>query len=115
MLFWRDLVGEIRRAREPRVVVSSEFFSLASPKVIERIVRDLDRERLHVMVTLRPLGRILPSQWQQNVQGGMTKTYETGSDRCSATSRAGHATRSGSSIVTTSSSSAGPPCSAPSE
>ena len=76
MLFWRDLVGEIRRAREPRVVVSSEFFSLASPEVIERIVRDLDRERLHVLVTLRPLGRILPSQWQQNVQGGMTKTYE---------------------------------------
>jgi hypothetical protein len=76
MRYWRDLVGEARRAREPRVVVSSEFFSWATPEVIERIARDLDRDRLHVVVTLRPLGRILPSQWQQNVQAGATQTYE---------------------------------------
>ena len=76
MLYWRDLLGEFRRAKEARVVLSSEFFSLASPEVIERIALDLDRERLHVLVTLRPLGRILPSQWQQNVQGGMTQAYE---------------------------------------
>ena len=77
MRYWRDLLGEARRAREPRVVVSSEFFSWATPEVIERIARDLDRDRLHVVVTLRPLGRILPSQWQQNVQAGVTQTYET--------------------------------------
>jgi hypothetical protein len=76
MLFWNDLVREIRRAGEPRVVVSSEFFSWASPEAIDRIARDLDKERLHVVVTLRPLGRILPSQWQQNVQAGMTQAYE---------------------------------------
>ena len=76
MLFWNDLVGEVRRAGEPRVIVSSEFFSWATPEAIERIARDLDRQRLHVVVTLRPLGRILPSQWQQNVQAGMTQAYE---------------------------------------
>jgi hypothetical protein len=76
MLFWNDLVGEVRRAGEPRVVVSSEFFSWANPEAIDRIVRDLDRERLHVVVTLRPLGRILPSQWQQNIQAGGTQAYE---------------------------------------
>ena len=76
MRYWRDLVAEFRRAREPRVVVSSEFFAWAKPDVIERIVSDLDRERLHVVVTLRPLARILPSQWQQNVQAGMVLAYE---------------------------------------
>ena len=29
-----------------------------------------------MVVTLRPLGRILPSQWQQNVQAGMTQAYD---------------------------------------
>lgn len=76
MLHWNDLVGEVRRAREPRVVLSSEFFSWATAEVIERISRDLDGDRLHAVVTLRPLGRILPSQWQQNVQAGMTQAYE---------------------------------------
>jgi hypothetical protein len=76
MRYWRDLVSEFRRARESRVVVSSEFFAWAKPDVIERIASDLDRDRLHVVVTLRPLGRILPSQWQQNVQAGMVLAYE---------------------------------------
>ncbi len=74
--YWRDLVGEFRRAREPRVVVSSEFFSWATPDIIQRIVNDLDRDRLHIVVTLRPLGKILPSQWQQNVQAGAHLGYE---------------------------------------
>jgi hypothetical protein len=73
--FWRDLVGEFRHAREPLTVVSSEFFAWARPPVIDRIAGDLGRDRLHVVVTLRPLGRILPSQWQQNVQAGMLLGY----------------------------------------
>jgi hypothetical protein len=76
MRYWRDLVAEFRRAREPRVVVSSEFFAWAKPDVIARIASDLDGARLHVVVTLRPLARILPSQWQQNVQAGMVLAYE---------------------------------------
>ncbi len=77
MRYWRDLVGEFRRAKEPRVVLSSELFAWATPEVIERVARDLDASRLHVVVTLRPLGRILPSQWQQNVQAGFKRPYET--------------------------------------
>jgi len=76
MLFWDDLVREFRLAKQQRVVISSEFFAWAKPDVIERIAADLDRERIHVVVTLRPLGRILPSQWQQNVQAGMVLSYE---------------------------------------
>ena len=74
---WRSLVREIRSAREPRVVVSSEFFAWAKPDAIRGIVEDLDRARVHVAVTLRPLGRIMPSHWQQNVQAGSLASFES--------------------------------------
>ncbi|HYO41958.1 MAG TPA: hypothetical protein VES19_02060 [Candidatus Limnocylindrales bacterium] len=72
---WRDLVGEVRRASEPRAVLSGERFAWATPDVIERVANDLDAGRLHVAVTLRPLGRILPSQWQQSVLAGLRMSY----------------------------------------
>jgi hypothetical protein len=73
---WHDLVREIQRARESRVVVSSEFFAWADEDQIRRIVDDLERERLHVVVTLRPLLRVMPSMWQQNIQQGTATTFE---------------------------------------
>jgi hypothetical protein len=74
---WNRLVHEIRQAREPRVVVSSETFSGAQPDVVRRIVRDLDPARIHVVITLRPLAAILPSQWQQFVQDGITASFDS--------------------------------------
>ncbi|MCI0585015.1 MAG: hypothetical protein L0227_19335, partial [Chloroflexi bacterium] len=75
---WKELVSEIRSAREARVLLSSEFFADAEPDAISRIVRDLDLApgRLHVVVTLRPLAAILPSQWQQYVQSFMPLAYD---------------------------------------
>ncbi len=73
---WRALVRDVTAAREPRVVVSSEFFAWAEPDVIRRIVVDLDPARVHVAVTLRPLSRILPSHWQQNVQAGAVGSFD---------------------------------------
>jgi hypothetical protein len=75
MWTWRLLVREVRRAREPRVVISSEFFADAQPDAVRTIVKDLDPTRVHIAVTLRPLAKILPSQWQQFVQGGMRASY----------------------------------------
>jgi hypothetical protein len=73
---WRRLAGEIRGALEPRVVVSSEFFAWATEAAIERIADDVGHDRLHVAVTLRPLARIIPSMWQQNVQAGTVATLD---------------------------------------
>ena len=73
---WTSLLGEVRGATEPRVVLSSEFFADAPPEAISRIVADLDRARVQVVVTLRPLARILASQWQQHVQGGMQQPFD---------------------------------------
>jgi hypothetical protein len=73
---WRDLVDDVKAARGKRVLVSSEFFSDAKPDVIERVVEGLGGPKVHVIVTLRPLAKIMPSQWQQYVQNGLRKRYD---------------------------------------
>ena len=70
MADWDSLVREIAGAHDQRVVVSSEFLAQASDAVASRVVRDLGGPRVHVVVTLRPLTKILPSQWQQYLQNG---------------------------------------------
>ncbi len=73
---WRQLVHDVDRAPEPRVVISSEFFAHADDAAVRRIVEELDPSRLHVVVTLRPLARIIPSMWQQNVQAGKRQSLD---------------------------------------
>ena len=73
---WRALVDEARGAADARVVISSEWLSEATAAAIPRIVDDLGSDRVHVVVTLRPLPSILPSQWQQYVQGGVRLSYD---------------------------------------
>jgi hypothetical protein len=73
---WEDLVREVEGAREARVVISSEGFADADEAGIRTVIAELGGDRVHVLVTLRPLASILPSQWQQYVQGGMTLAYE---------------------------------------
>ena len=73
---WRDLVREVEGAGSKRVVISSEGFADADDEGIRTVVSDLGADRLHVVVTLRPLASILPSQWQQYVQSGLTLAYD---------------------------------------
>lgn len=68
---WEGLLRDVRAAGDMRVLISSEFFADAEPPAMKRVVDDLGRERLHVVVTLRPLDRIIPSQWQQYVQSNL--------------------------------------------
>lgn len=73
---WRQLVEDVADAREPRVVVSSEFFAHADDEAARHVIDDLGRGRVHVVVTLRPLARIIPSMWQQNVQAGIQPSFD---------------------------------------
>ncbi|HST80155.1 MAG TPA: hypothetical protein VLL08_00300 [Kineosporiaceae bacterium] len=72
---WRRLVARARAA-SGTVVVSSEFLCEADPLAIERIVEDLGSDDLRVVVTLRPLSKILPSAWQQYLKSGHALPYE---------------------------------------
>jgi len=65
---WERLVRETRRNSRARVVISSECFDVATDEVAQRIADDLGRDRLHVLVTVRPLAKILPSTWQEQIR-----------------------------------------------
>lgn len=66
-----------RVAEHPgRVVISSEFFCEAPEDVAKDVVASLGGRRVHVVVTLRNLGRLLPSSWQQYLKYGLTTHYE---------------------------------------
>jgi hypothetical protein len=69
---WERLLAKARSTKADRVIFSSEFFADGKPDGIRKIVDELDPTRVHVVVTLRPLAKILPSQWQQWVQNQWT-------------------------------------------
>ncbi|MEU9392689.1 hypothetical protein AB0D86_22145 [Streptomyces sp. NPDC048324] len=74
---WTTLVKQVEATGRRTSVVSSEFFADAEDEAtVARIVRQLGGDRVHVLVTLRPLARIMPSQWQQYVQNGLRMGYE---------------------------------------
>jgi hypothetical protein len=75
MAYWDRLVQSIRAAGDQRVVISSEFFADGDDEAARRVVADLGGPRVHVVVTLRPLYRVMPSQWQQFVQNGFCTPY----------------------------------------
>lgn len=73
---WDGLLEEIRAADARHVVLSSEFFSGADEDRARAIIEDLGADRTHVVVTLRPLVRILASQWQQYIQNRIVVEYD---------------------------------------
>jgi len=73
--YWDNLVRDVRAADGRRAVLSSEFFAEADDATARRVIADLGGARVHVVVTLRSLTRILPSQWQQYLQNGFHFRY----------------------------------------
>lgn len=74
---WRRLVDAVHATGDRTSLISSEFFADApDDATVARIVDELGRDRVHVLVTLRPLAKIMPSQWQQYVQNGLRMGYE---------------------------------------
>ncbi|MEV6766798.1 hypothetical protein AB0N16_40475 [Streptomyces sp. NPDC051105] len=74
---WTRLLKQVEATGSRTSVVSSEFFADApDDETVARIVEQLGGDRVHVLVTLRPIARIMPSQWQQYVQNGLRMGYE---------------------------------------
>ena len=69
---WEDQVARVRGSTATRVIVSGEEFSFCEQKEIRTLLRDLEKERVHVVVTVRPLAKVLPSQWQLDLRGSFT-------------------------------------------
>jgi hypothetical protein len=73
---WARLVEQVTAAAGTRVIVSSEHLSDADAETAGRAVRELGGARVHVVVTLRPLGKVMSSQWQQYVKYQSTISYD---------------------------------------
>ncbi|MGW8066103.1 hypothetical protein ACVV2G_28460 [Streptomyces ziwulingensis] len=73
---WDAFCAEVAEAGDRRVAISSEFFSQADAEAARNVVKGLGGTDVHVVVTLRPLHRILPSHWQQYVKHGLCESYE---------------------------------------
>lgn len=74
---WDRLVRQVADTPDGRVVVSSEFFSNADDRGAHEIASGLGRSSIHVVVTLRGLLKVLPSNWQQNVRSDQLRmSYE---------------------------------------
>lgn len=74
---WDELVQEVTETTAARVVISSEFFCEADAEHAASILDRLGRHRSEVVITLRPLSRILASQWQQYVQNRVDISYSS--------------------------------------
>lgn len=66
---WNAVCVDVR-GHPDRVVISGENAAVASPVIARRIVADLGGDRVHVVVTVRPLEVLLASHWQQDVKLG---------------------------------------------
>lgn len=73
---WRRLVDETR-AWSGDVLISHEHFSDSSAEAAAAALADLAgaADEVHLVVTVRDLGRVLPSAWQQRVKQGARQPY----------------------------------------
>ena len=70
-----DLASQVRDW-PGRVVLSSEFWCEANAEQASSVVEALGRQRVQVVITVRNLGEVLPSSWQQYLKYGMTTSYD---------------------------------------
>ncbi|WP_439938716.1 hypothetical protein ACS3YM_03640 [Nocardia sp. N13] len=73
---WSRLVDE-SRDWPGDVLISNEHFSDSPPEAVAAALADLASaaDEVHVMLTARDLGRVLPSAWQQRVKMGARQPY----------------------------------------
>ena len=73
---WKKMLKEAEY--DGRTIISSEFLDDISPEICARVIDDLGGpQRVSVVVTLRSIGAILPSAWQQGLKAGVTTPYNS--------------------------------------
>jgi hypothetical protein len=71
----RRMFSLIRSSKQD-VVISSEFLSELTPDKIQRLVSSIGDKDLRVIITVRPVAKILPSAYQQEVKNGSKLSYD---------------------------------------
>lgn len=65
---WRELAREVSSAGDWRVCVSNEMLARCDDARAARVAAELGDEHTHVVMTARPMEKLLASQWQQRVR-----------------------------------------------
>lgn len=71
----KGLPGVLRAATGRAALVSEESLSPADDTQIDRLLAACSEREVHVVVTVRDLGRQIPSVWQQGLQSGRASTF----------------------------------------
>ncbi|WP_149263074.1 hypothetical protein [Actinomadura sp. K4S16] len=72
---WPELVAEARAWRGT-VILSQELFAPAPPHQIRQAMADLGFADVHVVFTVRDLGRQIPAHWQEDVKNRFTTSFD---------------------------------------
>jgi hypothetical protein len=71
----RRMFSLIRSSKQD-VVISSEFLSELTPDKIQKLLSSIGDKDLRVIFTVRPVAKILPSAFQQEVKNGSKLSYD---------------------------------------
>ena len=72
---WPALAEAINTCGHPIALVSVEWLSLSTIKQVRRAVRSFPDSEVRVVVTVRDLGRVVVSGWQEDVKNDQTWTW----------------------------------------
>jgi len=84
---WDRLVDDMR-ASDLRSIISMEFLSFTRRPGAKRVISSLAPADIHVVLSVRSAGRVLPAQWQEQVKNRSTISWNmpemrtTRSPRC---------------------------------
>ncbi len=73
---WDALVAAVNTGGYRTALISEERLSLSTPKQVRRAVRSFPDAEVHVVVTVRDLGRVAVSAWQEEVKNDQTWTWQ---------------------------------------
>ncbi len=73
---WDAIVDVIHSRALPAALISEERLSMSTLKQARRIVESFPESEVHVIVTVRDLGRIVVSSWQEDVKSDETWTWQ---------------------------------------
>jgi hypothetical protein len=72
---WQGLVDDVKAFDGGSALISHEILLHARPKDVKRVVRDFAPAAVHVVLTVRDLGRTIGSAWQQELGKGQSWSW----------------------------------------
>ena len=82
---------QLAKAPGSRALLSQESLAAARPAQISRLLEACGDREVHVVLTVRDLGRQLPSSWQQELKAARTDRYGRYLEKLQARQQAGRA------------------------